>query len=120
MGRRSLRHHRRRQQAVDDHGSERVSLTPLCVFRLIVLARVASRLGPRDPSKLCPIPLRLSSSEQLHWFRGRVEKIVKTTVNAFPGVKVVWRSMHYPSDKNAKVSHYLILACPVWQLWREF
>ncbi|KAL7410015.1 hypothetical protein BDY24DRAFT_401115 [Mrakia frigida] len=47
------------------------------------------------------------NAEQLHWFRGRIEKIVKSTVKAFPGVKVVWRSMHYPSDKNAKLDWFM-------------
>lgn len=42
-------------------------------------------------------------SEYLHWYRRRVLEIMKKTLGAFPHTKIVWRSTHYPSDKNAKV-----------------
>lgn len=41
--------------------------------------------------------------ERLLWYAGRVADVVGATLDAFPGVKLVWRSMHWPSDKDAKV-----------------
>ncbi|CED85030.1 PC-Esterase [Phaffia rhodozyma] len=45
--------------------------------------------------------------DQLLWFKSRIGRMIQKVVEAFPSSKVVWRGIHYPSDKNAKIDWFM-------------